>query len=134
MAHHVYECRTGDVIVRVEPDYLAEESDPKDERYVWAYTVEIINKSDKVLQIVEREWNIADSRGRNKCVRGQGVVGEKPVLQPGDVFRYTSGAPLNAPSGMMHGLYRLQDEEGEKFDIDIPPFILDSPYESGLLN
>lgn len=130
----IYERKTGDVVVRVEPDFLAEQSSPSDDRYIWAYTVEIENQSQSALQVVGRCWNIADCRGQVQEVRGSGVVGEQPVLQPGEVFRYTSGAPLTAPSGMMHGTYSLQNPEGQAFDVDIPVFSLDSPHERRVLN
>lgn len=130
----MYEQKTRDVIVRVEPDYLAEQSSPSDHRFIWAYTVEIENQSATDLQVTERFWQIADSRGQVQEVRGSGVVGEKPVLKPGEVFRYTSGAPLSAPSGMMLGTYKVQDPEGQSYDVDIPPFCLESPHEPLLLN
>lgn len=130
----VFERKTRDVVVRVEPDFLHEQSSPSDDRYIWAYTVEIENQSAAPLQVVERCWNIADSRGQTQEVRGAGVVGEQPVLQPGEVFRYTSGAPLSAPSGMMHGTYRLESPDGERFDVDIPVFCLDSPHQSRTFN
>ena len=103
----MFERKTGDVIVRVEPDFLPEQSSPQDGRFIWAYTVEIENQSDTDLQVVERFWQIADSRGQVQEVRGEGVVGEKPVLRPGETFRYTSGAPLSAPSGMMLSLIHI---------------------------
>ncbi len=129
-----YERRTHDVIVRVEPDYLAEQSSPTESRFIWAYTVEIENQSDKDLKVVERFWQIADSRGQVQEVRGAGVVGEQPVVRPGETFRYTSGAPLSAPSGMMLGNYSMQTPEGDRFNVDIPPFLLDSPHEGLVLN
>lgn len=130
----LFEQKTGDVIVRVQPDYLHDESSPKDDRYIWAYTVEIENTGTSSLKVVERVWNIADSRGQVQCVRGNGVVGEQPVLQPGEVFRYTSGAPLSAPAGMMHGTYKMTDEDGESFDVFIPVFALDSPAQAEFPN
>jgi len=129
-----FEQQTGDVVVRVQPDYLHDESSPKDDRYIWAYTVEIENLSASALKVVERVWNINDSHGHTQCVRGQGVVGEQPVLQPGETFRYTSGAPLSAPSGMMHGTYKMTDEEGEMFEVSIPLFALDSPDQAARPN
>lgn len=129
-----FEQQTGDVVVRVQPDYLHDESSPKDNRYIWAYTVEIENLSGSALKVVERMWNINDSRGHAQCVRGDGVVGEQPVLQPGETFRYTSGAPLSAPSGMMHGTYKMTDEEGEMFEVSIPLFALDSPDQAARPN
>ena len=85
-------------------------------------------------QVMERFWKIADSRGQVQEVRGSGVVGEKPVVRPGEVFRYTSGAPLTAPSGVMLGSYKLETPDGESFDVDIPLFNLESPHEPRLLN
>lgn len=134
MTLNIYERKTRDVVVRVEPDFLEEQSSPREDRYIWAYTVEIENRSDAPVQVVERCWNIADSRGQVQEVRGTGVVGEKPILQPGEVFRYTSGAPLSAPSGMMHGTYRMESESGERYDVDIPVFLLDSPHEPRIMN
>lgn len=130
----MFEQKTGDVIVRVEPDFLPEQSSPQDGRFIWAYTVEIENQSDTDLQVVERFWKIADSRGQVQEIHGEGVVGEKPVLRPGETFRYTSGAPLSAPSGMMLGTYSLKAPGGEKFDVNIPPFALDSPQGSRIIH
>lgn len=130
----MFEQRTKDVIVRVEPDYLHEQSSHRESRYIWAYTVEIENCTDVDLQVVERFWQIADSRGQVQEVRGSGVVGEQPVVRPGETFRYTSGAPLTAPSGMMRGNYGLKTPEGEQFTVDVPAFVLDSPYEALIHN
>jgi len=131
---NTFERRTHDVIVRVESDYLDDQSSPAESRFIWAYTVEIENQSDTDLTVVERCWQIADSRGQVQNVRGAGVVGEQPVVKPGETFRYTSGAPLSAPSGMMLGNYSMQTPEGERFDVDIPPFLLDSPHEGLVFN
>ncbi len=130
----MYEQKTKDVVVRVEPDFLADQSSPADDCFVWAYTVEIENQTATDLQVVERFWKIADSRGQVQEVRGSGVVGEQPVLRPGEVFRYTSGAPLSAPSGMMLGNYYLETPEGDRFAVEIPTFLLDSPHEPRGLN
>ena len=131
----LFEQRTKDVIVRVEPEYLAEQSSPSDSRFIWAYTVEIDNQGAEDLTVTERFWQIADSRGQVQEVRGKGVVGEKPVVKPGEIFRYTSGAPLTAPSGMMRGTYTVQSSStGESYDVDIPAFVLDSPHEGLVLN
>ncbi|MGB6230562.1 MAG: Co2+/Mg2+ efflux protein ApaG [Litorimonas sp.] len=130
----LFEQRTKDVIVRVEPEYLAEQSNPSDGRFIWAYTVEIDNQSEDDLRVTGRYWHIADSRGQVQEVRGQGVVGEKPVVRAGEQFRYTSGAPLSAPSGMMSGSYRVEPEQGDAYDIDIPVFVLDSPFEGTMFN
>ena len=131
---NTFERRTRDVIVRVESDYHDDQSSPAESRFIWAYTVEIENQTDKDLTVVERCWQIADSRGQVQNVRGAGVVGEQPVVKPGETFRYTSGAPLSAPSGMMLGNYSMQTPEGDRFDVDIPPFLLDSPHEGLVFN
>ena len=131
----LFEQRTKDVVVRVEPEFLAEQSSPSDSRFIWAYTVEIDNQGAEDLTVTERFWQIADSRGQVQEVRGKGVVGEKPVVKPGEIFRYTSGAPLTAPSGMMRGTYTVQGvNSGESYDVDIPAFVLDSPHEGLVLN
>ena len=130
----LFEQRTKDVVVRVEPEFLAEQSSPNEERFIWAYTVEIDNQSEEDLRVTGRYWHIADSRGQVQEVHGQGVVGEKPVVRAGESFRYTSGAPLSAPSGMMSGSYRVEADGGEAFDIDIPVFVLDSPHRGSLYN
>lgn len=136
LASHIplFEQRTHDVVVRVEPEYLADQSSPSDSRFIWAYTVEIDNQSSEDLQVTGRFWQIADSRGQVQEVRGSGVVGEKPVVKAGETFRYTSGAPLTAPSGMMRGTYRVKAPDGESFDVDIPAFVLDSPHEGLRIN
>lgn len=130
----MFERKTRDVVIRVEPDFLAEQSSPDDSRYIWAYTVEIENQGETEYQVMERFWKIADCRGQVQEVRGAGVVGEKPVVRPGETFRYTSGAPLTAPSGVMLGTYKLETPDGERFDVDIPLFSLDSPHEPLLMN
>lgn len=130
----MYERKTRDVVVRVQPDFLDDQSSPADHRFIWAYTVEIENQSKDDVQVVERFWQIADRDGQVQEVRGAGVVGEKPVLKPGETFIYTSGAPLSAPSGVMLGSYSLVTPAGERFDVDIPAFSLDSPFEQRSLN
>lgn len=131
---NLFELRTRDVVIRVEPEFLAEQSSAADSRYIWAYTVEIRNESDQDLKVTDRFWKIADSRGQMQEVRGKGVVGEEPVIKSGEVFRYTSGAPLTAPSGMMLGLYTVKPVNGESYDVNIPAFVLDSPHEGLVLN
>jgi len=129
-----YEQRTEDVIVRVAPEFLADQSNPRDSRFIWAYTVEIDNQSGRDLTVTDRFWQIADSRGQVQEVRAAGVVGETPMVKSGETFRYTSGAPLTAPSGMMRGSYTMRSEDGESFDIVVPTFLLDSPHEGHFLN
>lgn len=130
----MYESRTRDVIVRVEPEFLTEQSSPEDNRYIWAYTVEIENKGEEDLQVVKRYWRIADSTGQVQDVHGEGVVGEMPIVKPGEIFRYTSGAPLSAPSGIMLGSYGMKAHDGECYDVTIPTFALDSPFDPRSLN
>ena len=130
----MYEQTTRNVTVRVEPDFLDDQSSPADDRYIWAYTVEIENQSTEDLQVMERFWKIDDRDGQVQEVRGDGVVGEKPVLKPGETFRYTSGAPLSAPSGVMLGTYQVETKQGERFDVDIPAFSLDSPFDRRSIN
>jgi ApaG protein len=124
-----YEAETAGIFVRVRPMFLDAESAPEEDRYIWAYHVEIENRSGRTVQLMTRYWHITDCEGRVQEVNGSGVVGQQPVLQPGESFEYTSGCPLNAPSGMMRGTYHLEDEAGEKLEARIPAFALDSPYD-----
>ena len=103
-----YEAETEGVIIRVKPSFLEEESSPAENRYIWAYHVEIENTGKRTLQLMTRHWKITDREGRVQEVNGSGVVGQNPVLRPGARFEYTSGCPLNAPSGMMQGTYRFR--------------------------
>ena len=124
-----YEAETNGIVVRVKPMFLDAESAPEEDRFIWAYHVEIENRSKRTVQLMTRYWHITDCEGRVQEVNGSGVVGQQPVLQPGERFEYTSGCPLNAPSGMMQGAYHLEDEAGEKLEARIPAFALDSPYD-----
>ncbi|WP_421785556.1 Co2+/Mg2+ efflux protein ApaG [Hyphobacterium sp.] len=125
-----YERETQGVIVRVEPEFLEDQSDPAAHRFVWAYTIEIENRGSETVQLVSRHWSITDSTGKVEVVRGPGVVGEQPVLGPGDQFSYTSGAPLETSSGFMCGSFEMVRLSGDRFDAIIPAFSLDSPYET----
>jgi ApaG protein len=126
----MYEAETAGILVRVEPQFLPEESAPDDNHFVWAYTIEIENHSDEPVQLISRYWQITDENGLTQEVRGPGVVGQQPVIEPGFSFRYTSAAPLAAPSGVMVGAYSMQRvRDGEAFDIAVPAFPLDSPHE-----
>ncbi|HVY12820.1 MAG TPA: Co2+/Mg2+ efflux protein ApaG, partial [Alphaproteobacteria bacterium] len=120
---------THDIKVSVRPTYLDAQSDPDEHRFVWAYTVRIENCGGEVVQLVARRWRITDALGRTQEVAGAGVVGEQPVLQPGQIFEYTSGAPLPTPSGFMVGRYEMRGPNGEKFEVEIPAFPLDLPGE-----
>ena len=130
----MYESLTRGIRVSVNPQFLEDQSDPAEPRYVWAYTVRIDNESDDTVQLRTRFWRITNASGQIDEVCGDGVVGEQPVLQPGEGFEYTSGAPLSTPSGMMFGKYRMRSLEGDLFDVEIPAFSLDSPHELRLLN
>jgi ApaG protein len=124
-----YEAETEGIVVRVVPTFLDAESKPDEHRFIWAYHIEIENKGDRTLQLMTRHWRITDRDGRVQEVNGPGVVGQQPVLKPGDKFEYDSGAPLTVPSGMMQGRYLLSDENGQTVDVRIPLFALDSPYD-----
>lgn len=124
-----YEAETDGIVVRVKPMFLEAESAPEQSRFIWAYHVEIENKSGRTVQLKTRYWHITDREGRVQEVNGSGVVGQQPVMHPGEKFDYTSGCPLNAPSGMMRGTYHLEDEAGGKLEARIPAFPLDSPYD-----
>jgi ApaG protein len=124
-----YEAETSGVLVRVWPSFLDEESSPARQRYMWAYRIEIENRSARTVQLRTRHWRITDRDGRVQVVDGEGVVGQQPVLKPGETFEYTSGAPLSEPSGVMQGVYRFEDGEGGVIDAVIPLFALDSPYD-----
>ncbi|MGB1876179.1 MAG: Co2+/Mg2+ efflux protein ApaG [Rhodospirillaceae bacterium] len=130
----MYEKTTRSITITVQPFYLDEQSEPDEERYVWAYKVNIENVGDETVQLLNRHWRITDKLGRLQEVKGLGVIGEQPVLNPGDSFEYTSGTPLPTPSGIMVGSYEMESAEGERFDVEIPAFSLDSPYDSAVVN
>ncbi|GBD25646.1 Protein ApaG [bacterium HR30] len=113
--------------VRVRSQFLPEHSAPEQGRWFFAYHVTIINESDTTAQLVSRHWIVTDAQGEVQEVRGLGVVGEQPLLRPGEEFSYTSGCPLPTPVGSMHGSYRMIAENGETFDIRIAPFTLAVP-------
>lgn len=123
----MYEKVTRSIRVRVEPRYLDERSAPEEGLYFWAYDVEIANEGRESVQVRARTWRITDASGRVEKVHGPGVVGEEPVIGPGESFAYTSGCPLRTPSGFMVGTYEVETPRGERFEIDIPAFSLDQP-------
>jgi ApaG protein len=125
----MYSQVTRGIAVTVQPTYLEEQSSPGDNHYVWAYKVRIENQGKETVQLRTRHWQITDSQGRMLEVKGPGVVGEQPVLKPGQAFEYTSGTPLNTPSGIMVGTYQMQTTAGDAFDVRIPAFSLDSPHD-----
>ena len=130
----MYSCVTRDIEVTVLPEFVPERSDVDEGQYFWAYTVEIANQSKTTVQVTARHWKITDANGRLEEVKGAGIVGEQPVLKPGETFRYTSGCPLATSSGIMEGTYRVVDETGVAFEIEIPAFSLDSPFTRRVIN
>ena len=130
----MYNAETHDIRVTVVPVYIDERSAPDEGQYFWAYRVTIENLGDDTVQLVSRYWHIVDASGHVEEVRGPGVVGEQPVLGPGDSFEYTSGCPLATPSGFMRGAYTMTDESGDDFDVTIPAFPLDLPDANPVLN
>lgn len=130
----MYRATTKDIEVAVEPFYLEEQSEPDEDRYVWGYHIGITNHSKKRVQLISRYWHITDEYGIVDEVEGRGVVGEEPYLEPGGTYEYSSGCPLDAPSGIMVGKYQFQTDGGDIFDVDIPAFSLDLPGEIRVLN
>ena len=130
----MYSETTRSITVTVKPFYLEDQSSPTENRYVWAYHVRIENGGGETVQLRRRYWKITDNRGQIQDVRGPGVVGEQPVLAPGESFEYTSGTPLPTPSGIMVGTYEMETRGGESFSVQIPAFSLDSPHQPVRLN
>jgi ApaG protein len=130
----MYSETTRSIRVSVEPVYLEEQSSPAEGRYVWAYHVRIENRGRETVQLRNRHWKITDNRGQMQEVRGPGVVGEQPILRPGEAFEYTSASPLPTPSGIMVGTYEMETRGGESFSVRIPAFSLDSPHQQVRLN
>ena len=130
----MYVATTRGIRITVNPAYLEDQSSPLDNHYVWVYQVRIENQGPETVQLRTRHWKITDSNGHMDEVRGPGVVGEQPILKPGEKFEYTSGTPLSTPSGIMAGSYEMENEDGEYFDVAIPAFSLDSPYQPVQLN
>jgi len=130
----MYSKTTRAITVTVQPSFLEDQSVPAENHYVWAYRVRIENNSGLTVKLLTRHWKITDAMGRLQEVQGAGVVGEQPTLHPGDHYEYTSGTPLTTPSGIMVGSYQMETSEGERFDIAIPAFSLDSPHQAVRLN
>ena len=130
----MYSKTTKKINVTVKPFYLEEQSVPSESHYVWAYKVIINNQSKETIQLKNRYWKITDSVGNIREVKGAGVIGEQPVLKPGEKYEYTSGAPLNTPSGFMGGYYEMTHTNGNQFEVEIPLFSLDSPHVSKQIN
>jgi len=130
----MYRAVTRGIEVSVEPFYLEEQSNPDENRYVWGYRITIANNSTETVQLRSRYWQITDANGHVEEVRGAGVVGEQPTLEPGDSFQYSSGCPLTTTSGVMVGRYQMQGNGGSMFEVDIPAFSLDIPEQRRTLN
>lgn len=130
----MYRAVTRKIEVAVTPRFVSERSSPANGYYFWAYTIDIANLGPETVQLKTRHWRITDALGRLQEVKGPGVVGEEPVLKPGESFNYTSGVPLPTPSGFMSGSYGMISGEGERFDIEIPAFSLDSSFAERTIN
>ncbi|MFS2325972.1 MULTISPECIES: Co2+/Mg2+ efflux protein ApaG [Brucella] len=130
----MYRAVTRDIEVTAEPFYLEDQSEPDENRYVWGYRITIANNSSQSVQLRSRYWQITDGNGRIEEVRGAGVIGEQPTLNPGDSYQYSSGCPLSTTSGVMVGRYQMQTPDGNAFDVDIPAFSLDIPETRRTLN
>jgi ApaG protein len=130
----MYRAVTRNIEVTVEPNFLPEKSSAEDGQFFWSYTVVITNSGGETVQLKTRQWIITDASGRQQRVRGDGVIGEQPVLAPGERFEYTSGVPLATASGFMAGSYEMENEAGERFEIEVPAFSLDSPAGKRVLN
>jgi ApaG protein len=130
----MYRAVTRQIEVTVEPNFMPDRSSAEKSRYFWSYTIVITNNGEETVQLKTRHWIITDAAGRRQDVRGEGVVGEQPVLAPGEHFEYTSGVPLPTTSGFMTGHYQMVSETGEQFEIEVPTFSLDSPDGERVLN
>ena len=134
MLSPMYSETTLGIEISVVPHFMADRSEPDSGRWFWGYTINIHNRSARTVQLMHRHWRITDGNGRLEEVKGPGVVGEQPIIPPGESFTYTSGCPLPTPSGIMAGFYRFVAEGGEAFDVAIPAFSLDSPQARRILN
>jgi ApaG protein len=130
----MYRAVTRNIEVVVTPRFVADRSSPENNYFFWAYTISITNNGAETVQLKTRHWHITDAHGRRQEVRGAGVVGEEPVLKAGEAFEYTSGVPLQTPSGFMAGSYGMVSAAGEHFDIDVPAFSLDSVETKRTIN
>ncbi|MEI8295928.1 MAG: Co2+/Mg2+ efflux protein ApaG [Alphaproteobacteria bacterium] len=129
-----YSKTTNGINITVYPSYLDEQSSPANNHFLWAYHVCIENKGRQTIQLRSRHWRVIDSLGRTQDIHGGGVVGEQPIIDPGDTFEYTSGTPLVTPSGVMVGSYHMELETGEILIVPVPTFSLDSPHQNIVLN
>ncbi|MGI9437038.1 MAG: Co2+/Mg2+ efflux protein ApaG [Geminicoccaceae bacterium] len=130
----MYQQCTRSIHISVEPFYIDDQSSPLSNRFVFGYRVQIDNRGYETVQLMSRHWEITDAKGRTMEVKGSGVVGEQPLIEPGDSFEYTSDTPLTTPNGIMVGRYQMVTETGERFDAAIPAFSLDAPGANVRLN
>ncbi len=130
----MYRAVTRDIEVVVTPRFETDRSSPENNYFFWAYKISITNQGSETVQLKTRHWRITDANGRRQDVRGAGVVGEEPVLKAGEHFEYTSGVPLQTPSGFMAGSYGMVTASGDHFDIEVPALSLDSVETKRTLN
>jgi len=122
------EALTRGIRVRVQSEHLPDGSEPDEKKWLFTYTVRIMNEGSDTVQLLSRHWVITDGNGKVEEVRGKGVVGEQPVLRPGEAFEYTSGCPLQTSFGTMQGTYQMTTADGTLFDVEIAPFALSEPF------
>jgi ApaG protein len=134
MAADLYKSTTKNIEISVMVMFLEDESSAEDDHYMWAYIIKIKNKGRERVHLKRRFWRIIDQTGVVNEVAGEGVVGEQPIIDPGETYEYTSAVPLNSPSGLMGGYYEMEKNTGDTFQVTIPTFSLDSPYESIVIN
>jgi ApaG protein len=124
------EAVTRDIRVHVETEYSPGRSNPVKNQWFFLYTIRVTNESRETVQLISRHWIITDALGQIEEVRGEGVVGKQPVLEPGESFEYTSGCPLTTPFGSMRGTYHMINDRQENFEVEIPQFLLTEPYDT----
>lgn len=124
----MFEETTRSIRIAVTPTFLGDQSDPNDNRFLWAYHITIENHGREAVQLLTRHWHITDARGRVREVEGPGVIGQQPIIPPGRKHEYSSGVPLETPSGFMTGTYHMKSAAGEEFEVKIPLFALESPF------
>ena len=130
----MYRAVTRQIEVTVEPNFMPERSSSENRQFFWSYTIVITNSGSETVQLRTRHWIITDATGHQQEIKGEGVIGEQPTLAPGERFEYTSGVPLSTASGFMTGRYQMVSATGERFEIDVPTFSLDSPDRGRVLN
>jgi len=130
----MYRAITRNIEVVVTPDFMPDRSSPDDGQFFWAYTIEITNHGKDSVTLKTRHWVITDATGKRQDVRGEGVVGKQPTIKPGESFEYTSGVPLTTSSGFMAGTYGMVDDGGQRFEVEVPAFSLDTPSGKRALN